>query len=190
MTGAGGPHRLVFRLARPTKKYDLRLMVRDKDEDSSAIRKLMARVVRCDLARTSKTGIAVRGYRHRVAPGGRSRRPRSDLGQRAAKQRHRALTIAMVAARAAGCRRLIYASSIHAVSGYPQEDSGQNQRAGQSGRPLRRHQMLSARRWAATWPSRRDLSVIALRIGGFQPESTAEEPGLGADGWLGLAAKI
>ena len=49
---------------------------------------------------------------------------------------------ACVAAIAAGCRRIIYASSIHAVSGYPPDVQVKTSEAGQPGRSLRRDQVL------------------------------------------------
>ncbi len=58
-----------------------------------------------------------------------------------------------VAAKAAGCRRVVYASSIHAVSGYPadvQVKTRRSTRATSTASPS-----ASARRWGATWPSRK-----------------------------------
>lgn len=81
----------------------------------------------------------------------------------------------MEAARAAGCRRVVFASSIHAVSGYP------------AGFQVHDHDPVNPGdlygvskcfgealgRYMAT---QRGLSVIAIRIGGFQPESAARNP--------------
>jgi dTDP-4-dehydrorhamnose reductase len=81
----------------------------------------------------------------------------------------------MEAARSAGCRRLIFASSIHAVSGYPAgfqvhdhdpvnpgDLYGVSKCFGEAlGRYMSRQQ---------------GLSVIAIRIGAFQPRSTTKDP--------------
>jgi UDP-glucose 4-epimerase len=85
---------------------------------------------------------------------------------------------AFVAARAAGCRRVVYASSIHAVSGYPADLQvkanepvnpgdlyGVSKCFGEAlGRYMAEHE---------------NISIIALRIGAFQPlESIQSEGGV------------
>jgi nucleoside-diphosphate-sugar epimerase len=81
----------------------------------------------------------------------------------------------MEAARWAGCRRVVYASSIHAVSGYPigfqvHEDEPVN-----PGDLYGVSKCFSEAlgRYMAT---QQDLSVIAIRIGSFQPVSSARDP--------------
>ncbi len=88
---------------------------------------------------------------------------------------------ACVAAVAAGCRRIIFASSIHAVSGYPpdvQVKTGEPSNPGDLygvtkcfGEALGRY--LSGQE---------GISFIALRIGAFQPSKAASDPA--KLGWL------
>jgi len=81
----------------------------------------------------------------------------------------------MEAAREAGCRRVVYASSIHAVSGYPigfqvHEDEPVN-----PGDLYGVSKCFSEAlgRYMAT---QKDLSVIAIRIGSFQSVDAAKDP--------------
>ncbi len=79
------------------------------------------------------------------------------------------------AAEAAGCRRVVFASSIHAVSGYPRE------RMVEPTDPVNPGDLYGGSkcsrealgRYAA---EQRGLSVVALRIGAFQPLSAAAGP--------------
>lgn len=84
----------------------------------------------------------------------------------------------MIAAKAAGCRRVIYASSIHAVSGYPREVQVKTTDPVNPGDLYGVSKCFgeALSRYMAT---QEGLSVIALRIGGFQPkEKAAEDTGL------------
>jgi len=81
----------------------------------------------------------------------------------------------MVAAKAAGCRRLIYASSIHAVSGYPKDMQVK------TGDPVNPGDLYGVSKCFGEALGRymaeaEGLSVIALRIGAFQPLEAAREP--------------
>jgi uronate dehydrogenase len=84
------------------------------------------------------------------------------------------------AAERAGCRRVVYASSIHAVSGHPAD------------RPVRTSDVVApedlygvtkcfGEALGRFMAEQRGLSVVAVRIGAFQPVSVAAGPG--AD-WL------
>jgi NAD(P)-dependent dehydrogenase (short-subunit alcohol dehydrogenase family) len=82
----------------------------------------------------------------------------------------------MVAAKAAGCRRVIYASSIHAVSGYPADVQVK------SSDPVNPGDLYGVTKcfgeaMGRYMAEREGLSVIALRIGAFQPVETAEHAG-------------
>ena len=84
------------------------------------------------------------------------------------------------AARAAGCRRLIFASSIHAVSGYP---LGLQIRASDPVNPgdLYGVSKCFGEALGRYLAEQEDLSVIAIRIGGFQSLENARH----ADyGWM------
>ena len=81
---------------------------------------------------------------------------------------------AMIAAKDAGCRRLIYASSIHAVSGYPPD----LQVRGDD--PVNPEDLYGVSKCFGEALGRymaeqQHLSVIALRIGGFQPPEAMRE---------------
>ena len=82
----------------------------------------------------------------------------------------------MVAAKAAGCRQVIYASSIHAVSGYPADVQVK------SSDPVNPGDLYGVTKcfgeaMGRYMAEREGLSVIALRIGAFQPVETAEHAG-------------
>lgn len=80
-----------------------------------------------------------------------------------------------VAAKAAGCRRVIYASSIHAVSGYPADVQVK------SNDPVNPGDMYGVTKCFGEALGRymamqEGLSTICLRIGGFQPLEFARDP--------------
>jgi NAD(P)-dependent dehydrogenase (short-subunit alcohol dehydrogenase family) len=84
----------------------------------------------------------------------------------------------MVAAKAAGCRRVIYASSIHAVSGYPKETQVKEVDPVNPG-DLYGVSKCFGEALSRYMAEQEGLSVIALRIGGFQPvEEAKTETGL------------
>jgi UDP-glucose 4-epimerase len=82
---------------------------------------------------------------------------------------------AMVAARAAGCRRVVYASSIHAVSGYPVDVQVKTNEPVNPG-DLYGVTKCFGEALGRYLAEQEGLSVIALRIGAFQPLSTARDP--------------
>jgi nucleoside-diphosphate-sugar epimerase len=80
----------------------------------------------------------------------------------------------LVAAKAAGCRRVIYASSIHAVSGYPADVQVK------TSEPINPGDLYGVTKCFGEALGRymaeqEGLSVIALRIGAFQPIEAARE---------------
>lgn len=81
----------------------------------------------------------------------------------------------LVAARAAGCRRVVFASSIHAVTGYPP------QRQVRTDDPVRPGDLYGVTKCfgealGCYLADQEGLSVIAVRIGAFQPLDTARDP--------------
>lgn len=82
---------------------------------------------------------------------------------------------AFVAARAAGCRRIVFASSIHAVSGYPADVQVKTNEPVNPGDVYGVTKCFGEAmgRYLAT---QEGISFIALRIGAFQPRSTMENP--------------
>jgi NAD(P)-dependent dehydrogenase (short-subunit alcohol dehydrogenase family) len=91
----------------------------------------------------------------------------------------------MVAAKAAGCRRVIYASSIHAVSGYPPDVQVKTSEPVNPG-DLYGVTKCFGEALGRYMAEQEGLSVIALRIGSFQSrESALRESGVGIlDAWV------
>ena len=84
----------------------------------------------------------------------------------------------MVAAKAAGCRRVVYASSIHAVSGYPADVQVKTSEPVNPG-DLYGVSKCFGEALGRYMAEQEGLSVIALRIGAFQPlETIQQESGL------------
>jgi nucleoside-diphosphate-sugar epimerase len=90
-----------------------------------------------------------------------------------------------VAAKAAGCRRLVYASSIHAVSGYPADVQVKPTDPVNPG-DLYGVSKCFGEALGRYMAEQEGLSFIAVRIGGFQPLEYAErEEGLAMmDAWV------
>lgn len=84
----------------------------------------------------------------------------------------------MVAAKSAGCRRVIYASSIHAVSGYPADVQVKTSEPVNPG-DLYGVSKCFGEALGRYMAEQEGMSVIALRIGAFQPLSTARDPNAG-----------
>ena len=84
-----------------------------------------------------------------------------------------------VAAKAAGCRRVIHASSIHAVSGYPGDVQVKTSEPVNPG-DLYGVSKCFGEALGRYMAEKEGLSVISLRIGAFQPiEAAQKEEGLG-----------
>ena len=79
-----------------------------------------------------------------------------------------------VAAKAAGVRRIIYASSIHAVSGYPRQVQVKTHEPVNPG-DLYGVTKCFGEAMGRYLSGQEGVSFIALRIGGFQPEETAKD---------------
>jgi hypothetical protein len=91
-----------------------------------------------------------------------------------------------VAAKAAGCRRVIYASSIHAVSGYPSDVQVKTSEPVNPG-DLYGVSKCFGEAMGRYMAEQEDLSVIALRIGAFQPHDSARDENKGLnmlDAWV------
>ena len=80
----------------------------------------------------------------------------------------------LTAAKAAGCRRVVYASSIHAVSGYPADVQVKTSDPVNPG-DLYGVSKCFGEALSRYFAEKEQLSVIALRIGAFQPLETARE---------------
>ncbi|MEI6350529.1 MAG: NAD(P)-dependent oxidoreductase [Verrucomicrobiota bacterium] len=80
-----------------------------------------------------------------------------------------------VAAKAAGCRRVVFASSIHAVSGYPPDVQVKTTDPVNPG-DLYGVTKCFGEALGRYMAMQEGLSVIAVRIGAFQSEEAAEQP--------------
>ena len=80
----------------------------------------------------------------------------------------------LVAAKSGGCRRVIYASSIHAVSGYPADVQVKTSDPVNPG-DLYGVSKCFGEALGRYFAEKEGLSVIALRIGAFQPLETAQQ---------------
>lgn len=80
----------------------------------------------------------------------------------------------LVAAKFAGCRRVIYASSIHAVSGYPADVQAKTSDPVNPG-DLYGVSKCFGEALSRYFAEKEALSVIALRIGAFEPLETAQQ---------------
>ncbi len=162
-------------------KYDLRLMVRDQDEDSSAIQDF-GEVVMCDLLELERLKTLCEGIDTVLHLAGN---PSPNQTWHSVVQNNITGTYnAFVAAKAAGCRRVIYASSIHAVSGYPRAIQVKASEPVNPG-DLYGVSKCFGEALGRYMAEQEGLSTIALRIGAFQPEATAEKPDVSLmDGWV------
>lgn len=90
-----------------------------------------------------------------------------------------------VAAKSAGCRRVIYASSIHAVSGYPADVQVKTTDPVNPG-DLYGVSKCFGEALARYMAEKEGLSAICLRIGAFQPiEAAKDEGSIGMlDAWI------
>ena len=180
VTGAAGRIGSFF-ASKMHQKYDLRLMARDQDEDSSEIRDY-GEVVFCDLADLPKLEKLCEGIDTVLHLAGN---PAPGQTWDSALQNNIAGTYNLfVAAKAAGCRRVVYASSIHAVSGYPKNIQVKTSEPVNPG-DLYGVTKCFGEALGRYMAEQEGLSVIALRIGGFQPETTAEKPSIALmDAWV------
>jgi NAD(P)-dependent dehydrogenase (short-subunit alcohol dehydrogenase family) len=81
----------------------------------------------------------------------------------------------MVAAKAAGCRRVVYASSIHAISGHDEKMQVHEDDPVNPG-DLYGVTKCFGEAMGRYMATQQDLSVIAIRIGAFQPLESAQDP--------------
>jgi nucleoside-diphosphate-sugar epimerase len=151
------------------QRYQLRLMVRPGDEDAALLRDY-GEVVEAelgDLERLKELCAGVDTVLHLAADPSPSATWGSLLDANIVGTYN-----TMVAAKAAGCRRLIYASSIHAVSGYPADVQVKTSDPVNPG-DLYGVTKCFGEALGRYMAEQEGLSVIALRIGAFQPREVA-----------------
>lgn len=156
-------------------KYDLRLMVQESD-DSSHIQQY-GEVIVSNLLDLEGLKAACEGIDTVIHMAG-------DPDPSAAWQSLLDANIIgtyniFVAAKAAGCRRVIHASSIHAVSGYPADVQVKTSEPVNPG-DLYGVSKCFGEALGRYMAEKEGVSVITIRIGAFQPlEKAREEGGLG-----------
>ena len=152
-------------------RYALRLMVQQMDQDAVALQSF-GEVVTGDLGDLERMKEVCRGIDtvvHLAADASPSATWQSLLPSNIVGTYHM-----YVAAKAVGCRRLIFASSIHAVSGYPPDVQVKTSEPVNPG-DLYGVTKCFGEAMGRYMAEQEGLSVIALRIGGFQPLERARD---------------
>jgi len=170
VTGAAGNIGSYF-AEHTHEQYELRLMVQSLDEDAAALQ-AYGEVVTGDLADLDRLKELCQGMDtvvHLAADPSPSATWQSLLPANIVGTYH-----AFVAAKAAGCRRVIYASSIHAVSGYPPDVQVKTSEPVNPG-DLYGVTKCFGEALGRYMAEQEGLSVIALRIGAFQPTEAARK---------------
>src|SRR3954454_6014170 len=181
VTGAAGNIGSYF-AEHSHKRYDLRLLVRDSDKDVDAIRGF-GEIIVGDITNLERMKEVCRGIDTVVHLAG-DPSPNATWGSvldvNIAGTYH-----TFVAAKACECRRVIYASSIHAVSGYPPDVQVKTSEPVNPG-DLYGVSKCFGEALARYMAEKEALSAICLRIGAFQPiENAKKESGIGMlDAWV------
>ncbi|RYG35788.1 NAD(P)-dependent oxidoreductase [bacterium] len=169
VTGAAGRIGSYFAEHAPDR-FDLRLMVRGDERDLDRL-KAWGEVVEADLSDLKRLKQACAGIDTVVHMAG-------DPDASAEWESLHATNIVgtynvFVAAKAAGCRRVIYASAIHAVSGYP---AGVQVKPDEPVNPgdLYGVSKCFGEALARYMAEQEGVSAICLRIGAFQPLEHAQ----------------
>ena len=171
VTGAGGNIGSFF-AEHAKDRYDLRLMVHDDDERRAVEPMGAGEVVRgdvTDLASLEQACAGIDTVLHLAA----------DPSPKADWDTVEPINIAgtfnvFKAAKRAGCRRVVYASSIHAVSGYPPDVQVKTSDPVNPG-DLYGVSKCFGEALARYMATQEGLSSICVRIGAFQPEEKLED---------------
>jgi NAD dependent epimerase/dehydratase family enzyme len=180
VTGAAGNIGSYF-AEHSNSRYEFRLMVKEIDDDARAIEKY-GELVACDLGDLEKLKEICTGIDTVVHLAGNP--SPSQTWSSVVDNNITGTYNVCVAAKAAGCRRLIYASSIHAVSGYPSDVQVKTSEPVNPG-DLYGVSKCFGEALGRYMAEQEGLSVIALRIGAFQPlENAVKEDVNMMDGWV------
>jgi UDP-glucose 4-epimerase len=175
VTGAAGNIGAYF-AEHSHEKYELRIMVRQLDERADALRPF-GELVAGELSDLEQLKEFCRGIDTVVHLAGDP-----DPGAAWTSLLEGNIIGAynvFVAAKAAGCRRVIYASSIHAVSGYPADVQVKTSEPVNPG-DLYGVTKCFGEALGRYMAEQEGISVIALRIGAFQPlEAARQESSIG-----------
>ena len=183
VTGAAGNIGSYF-AEHAHRRYDLRLMVRENEDKGDVDRiRSFGEVVAAELSQLDRLKEICRGIDtvvHLAANPSPSATWDSVLSDNITGTYH-----AFVAAKSANCRRVIYASSIHAVSGYPPDVQVKTTEPVNPG-DLYGVSKCFGEALARYMAEKEGLSSICLRIGAFQPIEAATRPsGVGMlDAWV------
>lgn len=172
VTGAAGNIGAYF-ASRAHEHYDLRLMVRPGDARAERLA-AFGEVVEGDLADLAGLKALCQNVDtvlHLAGDPDPSATWNSLLQANIVGSYH-----TFVAAKAAGCRRVVYASSIHAVSGYPADVQVKTSDPVNPG-DLYGVTKCFGEALGRYMAEQEGLSVVAIRIGAFQPHETAENEG-------------
>lgn len=172
VTGAAGNIGAYF-AEHSHEQYDLRLMVHKIDERAEALREY-GEVVTAELTDLDALKQLCQGVDTVVHLAG-DPSPSAAWGSLLESNIVGAYNT-FVAAKAAGCRRVIYASSIHAVSGYPADVQVKTSEPVNPG-DLYGVTKCFGEALGRYMAEQEGLSVIALRIGAFQPHAAARDEG-------------
>jgi len=183
VTGAAG-HIGSYFAEHSHRKYELVLMIRG-NEDAKSVAKLrtFGEVVTGDITQLDRMKELCEGTDtvvHLAADPSPYATWESVLGANITGTYH-----TFVAAKSAGCRRVIYASSIHAVSGYPADVQVKTSEPVNPG-DLYGVSKCFGEALARYMAEKEGLSAIAIRIGAFQPrEAARREQSIGMlDAWI------
>ncbi len=181
VTGAAGNIGSYF-AGHSHDKYALTLMVHDNDEEAKELEQF-GEVITGDITDLEQMKQLCQGMDAVVHLA-------ADPSPSATWESIRELNIegtynVFVAAKVAGCRRVVYASSIHAVSGYPADVQVKTSEPVNPG-DLYGVSKCFGEALGRYMAEQENLSVIAIRIGAFQPvESVRKESGIGmVDAWV------
>ena len=186
VTGAAGNIGSYF-AENSHQRYDLRLMIRPSDQEkkSDGVEKIrrLGELVVGELSELEKLKEFCRGVDtvlHLAANPSPNATWDSVIEDNITGTYH-----TFVAAKSAGCRRVIYASSIHAVSGYPADVQVKTSEPVNPG-DLYGVSKCFGEALARYMAEQEGLSAICLRIGAFQPRESAEsEKGVSMmDAWV------
>ncbi len=178
VTGAAGNIGSYF-AEHSRERYDLRLMVRgDEDKGELDAIRNFGELVTADLADLDALKSHCRGV-DTVLHLAASASPDTTWEQLLPNNIVGTYNM-MVAAKAAGCRRVIYASSIHAVSGYPPDVQVKTSEPVNPG-DLYGVSKCFGEALGRYMAEQEGLSVIALRIGAFQPLTSARDADKGVE---------
>lgn len=172
VTGAAGRIGSYF-AEHAREKYDLRLMIRG-DEENQAIEAIrpFGEVVEADLADLDRLKALCAGIDtivHLAGDPSPSATFASVLEANIIGTYH-----VFAAAKTAGCRRVIYASSIHAVSGYPADVQVKTSEPVNPG-DIYGVSKCFGEALARYMAEQEGVSAIAIRIGSFQPLEAARK---------------